>query len=96
MTLTFDSKDSIRKWKQWLERSGVKPFFTKTIVESNPTDSASNSSFYAELPNSKSPEVSSSDSSEEESEFPEYLKPQVKLMKTLVDSHYVIMKKKFK
>ena len=98
MTLIFDSRDRVRQWKRWFENSGVKPFFTKAIIESEPPKS---SSFYAELPVNRELQVDKPseqplDSSEDESEFPEHLKPQVKLMHTLVDSHYLIMKKKFK
>lgn len=86
MELTFDSLSSLKQWKKWFENSGIKPFFTKTICE---TSGETNSS------TDKSSETIDEES-DEEAEFAEHLKPQVELMKKLVDSHYLIMKKKFK
>lgn len=80
MELKFGLKKSAEHWKQWFEKAGVKPYFTQCASETNQSPIA----------------CSTSSPDDNESEYPEHLRPQVKLMRQLVDKHLTLMKDKFK
>jgi len=97
--LIFKSNSTLEKWKESLEMAGVKPITDDTnfYLVDNDSDSVSNLSNGQH--NGHSPQIprrNPQQLSREELEIPNHLRPQVEVVKKLVDSYVKILKKTFK
>jgi hypothetical protein len=103
--LIFKSNSTLEKWKESLEAAGVKSisddnnFYSvdsdSDSVLSHSVSTVSSSAQY----NGHSPQIPSRNPqqlSREELQLPNYLRPQVEVVKKLVDSYVKILKKTFK
>ncbi len=102
--LIFKSNSTLEKWKESLEMAGVKPTTDDTnfyLVDSDSDSvlSHSVSNLSNGQHNGHSPQIprrNPQQLSREELEIPNHLRPQVEVVKKLVDSYVKILKKTFK
>jgi hypothetical protein len=105
--LTFNSSANLDKWKESLEKAGVKFNNSDTsfysTVDSDSDFSMSRSVSTTSIPNIQQngerpqiPQRKPTQLSSQELSLPEHLRPQVEVVKNLVDSYVKILKKTFK
>ncbi len=105
--MTFNSSADLDKWKESLEKAGVKSNNTDTsfysAVDSDSESSMSRSVSTTSIPNIQQngerpqiPQRKPTQPSSEELTLPKHLRPQVEVVKNLVDSYVKILKKTFK
>ncbi len=101
--MIFKSNSTLEKWKESLETAGVKSISDDNsfyivnrdsdVVLSHPVSDANGqyNGHSPQIPHRKPQQLS-----REELELPNYLRPQVEVVKKLVDSYVKILKKTFK
>jgi len=105
--LTFNSSEELDKWKESLEKAGVKSNNSDTSfyssvdsgLDSPITRSVSTISIPNIQQNGERPQIPQrkpTQLSSEELALPKHLRPQVEVVKNLVDSYVKILKKTFK